>query len=211
MKIRDRFKSDRGAAVTILALALFILLMMVSVFALDFVKNQQLKQDYTTIAQTSAQASLLEQNGVGGLTYKATADALIDEYMMQSRGKTIDGKTNGGQTVDTAGFRKQPCSLKNAKGVEYPQITIYYGRGRDTEMKESKIHTETSIGGQHVAFNPTMEAQMSNQTYTTITAHIVDVSDNYFYGAFGHPCQEYDVVVSSVATKADDYHTAGDE
>lgn len=200
-RLKEKTRSDNGAAVTILALALLVLFLFISVFMVDFVKNTQIKNDYQQIGQRAAEAAEIKQTGIGGLSPYESANTFVSEYMLGSRGyDPASGTENYNQTTDTAAFRKNSCS----QGNQYPKITLTYNTGRTTAATNTKdLPTATSVGGETPTFvgNVSIE-QFTNAKYKVISAKITDASDNYFYGMFGHPCQIYTFNVSSVAVNA---------
>lgn len=202
MKLRKKMQSDDGAAVTILALALLVLFLFISVFMVDFVKNSQIKSDYTEIGSRATEAALIHQNGVGGLLPDESAQAFVKEYMIQSRGQDpTTGAIATNQTVDTAAFRNNGCST-NAK---YPIIKLTYNTKRTSSANETGLPTATSSGGSAPVFTnvSNLTNTFAEKKYRVISAEITDVSDNFFYGMFGQPCQEYTIKVSSVAVHSD--------
>lgn len=217
MRVEKRLKSDSGAAVTILGLALTALILLMACFMIDFVKNGQIKNDYTGAAQRATQAALINQNGVGGLTSIDSANSLIKEYMLETRGYAFnDDKRmiNQKQTTDTGAFRNTGCSMDSENS--YPIIKIFYDTGRHNAsyLKEhqSEFPHFTSVHGARITSNSD-ETTFDTHKYRTITAFVTDVSDNYFFGMFskGQACQVYNINVSSMATKSDDFQNAGNE
>ena len=178
---------------------------------IDFVKNTEIKNNYTEIGQRATQSALIEQNGVGGLLGTQSANQLIDEYMLQTRGHTINGVTNKTQTRDSAGFRQSSCARDT--NTQYPKITISYDSGLHTPAdvnllaKNGKVPTVTTYKGNHVPNGALNPQTFASTPYRTITAQIQDVSDNYFGGFIGQPCQVYNISVSSVSTNSDDLNS----
>lgn len=222
LKLRKRFKDESGGATMVLGLALFALSLVIAGFIIDFTKNTQIKNDYINVGQRATQAALIYQNAVGGLQGTSSANGLINEYMLETRGATKygvtqagNGSTNNMQTQDTAAFRKSTC----ARSSEYPKISIFYDTGRHTPdyviAHQDSFPHATSIGGAQIAngngTNQLDDNAFASAKYKTITANIQDISDNYFYGmtSAGNNCQIYNVTVSSISSNSNDFQTGG--
>lgn len=222
LRFIKRLKDESGGATMVLGLALLALTLLIAGFVIDFSKNTQIKNDYANVGQRATQAALIYQNAVGGLQGSNSANGLINEYMLETRGHTYAGVTlpgngysNPSQTEDTSVYRKSQC----AKSPLYPKISIYYDTGRHTadyvlQHKDSFPHV-TSIGGRPVqaglGSNQLNDDVFAASKYKTITAEITDISDNYFYGMANsnNNCQMYHVTVSSISSNSNDFETGG--
>lgn len=212
LKLKQRLKDQSGGATIILGFALFVLLVFMAGFFIDFAKNVQIRNSYVDAGQRSTQAALIYQNDVGGLT-KDSANGLINEYMLQTRGHTNTENTdvntkdlnnaeaNPAQTRDTSHYMGN-CNANNM----YPIITLRYTTGGSNPTATSQ--SVTSYGGRNISQNVVNDGTANN--YNTIQADITDVSSNFFLGMVGlHHCQTYHVGVSAKASNSNEYQQHG--
>lgn len=174
-------KSDRGEGVTIMGLASLLLLLLLSIFIVDFTKTMYIKNLYTSFAQKAAQTAIKSQDAIGGLL-PTSANSIVTEYMTQRSG--------GGNTADAQSHRSS-CEING----NYPRITISYDNSR--QVGSSSV-SYSSTNGQipHL-----LDAnQFYKKQYNTIQIDVVDVTDNYFFGIFGQPCAEVNVTASAITT-----------
>lgn len=180
-----RIKNDRGDSTMILGLSTLILVLLLSIFIVDYAKNIYIKNLYVSFAQKAAYTAVKEQDAIGGLA-PSSADKLVSEYMTN--------RNRGHNTSDTAAHRTS-CELSGS----YPKISISYGK---TRKVGSESTTYSSINGQ-VPYIPNKNNFFMNK-YKAIQVQITDVTDNYFAGIFGRPCSELTITTSAIATSQHD-------
>lgn len=217
-RIKRRLDNDLGAAITIMSLAIFVLIMILAIFIVDFTHATSVRNHYEQMNQRAAHTALKEQNAIGGLTPLA-AEVAVDEYLSQRDGKRTakellnDANTHQTSTVESGAFRSY-CSEKYK---EYPEITVEFSTDRQNAGKGSKGFTEKftyqtikdkdgkTVGGKWLGDNPSTFNGISfyQNNYRTIKVTTKDFGDNHFMGMAGKPCTVYTVTSTAIAIDAD--------
>lgn len=206
-KIKKRLKSNRGNAILIMGLAIFGLILLMSIFFVDLSKNIYVRNNYTQMAQRATQTALKQQNSIGGLTPKA-AEAVIKEYLEEREPKQLCSSTQGGsgqvpcQTVETKAFR----SICEDKFPNYPEIEVSFSTERDNKDKSSEGDsfgvTFTSKGKTIPEVTEAQKRLFYRNQYRTIRVKVKDFGDNYFFSMFGKQCTVYNVQTSAISIDA---------
>lgn len=193
-RIKERASSDRGNAVLLWTLAIFVLMAIMSCFIIDFSQMRGLSRTYNDIAQRATQTSLKEQNSIGGLTPMA-AQKVVDEYLTQRNG--TDGSTMGYQITR----RVANCE---AKYPDLPEITVEFSTERDNRGGgfDSKF---VYRNGEWQGANPNTGSypQFFQNQYRTVKVNVKDFGGNFFMGLIGRPCSVHEIQTSAISIDAD--------
>ena len=189
--MKNRLKRDSANSIVIMGMAIFLLILLLSIFAIDYTKSVYMKNAYQTMAQNATATAIKEQNTTGGLKHTAV-QAAIEEYMRQRSPEAAGGLG----TKETESFRTNEC----LQGTSYPHIEIQFDNGRTVGTRwVSPVYV--SENGQ-IPNVPV--AEFADNKYKVINMRVTDVADNYFWGMFTGRCyNEVTVETSSVIINAD--------
>lgn len=187
---KKRRKSDQGAAITLVSIFLIVLIFFLAMFIVDIGKSIYIQKTLTRYAQIAAETAIKHQNNLGGLSSDA-ADALRQEYMIRRNPELDPSGTTG------TGRMMSRCE----RNTDYPIISVRFDTGRNRGNSSGASPTYTSYRGEPIDLG---QQSFSGEDYNAITAQITDVSDNYFFGLLGLPCQVLKVKATAVAASAYD-------
>lgn len=214
-RFNQRVKSDKGNAVLIMGLAIFGLILFLSVFIVDLAKNRYMQTNYTQMAQRAAQTGLKEQNSIGGLTPDA-AKTVIYEYLEERNPNKKCTNANGMpgesicQTSETQAFR----SLCGGNYKDYPKITVSFSKVRNKNnnkpnetdpiaVADISVDKNGNTNVNNINISPNDEKKLRRGDYKVITIKAKDFGDNYFYSMFGRQCNVFTTQATAIAIDAD--------
>ena len=178
-KVWKYSKNDRADGVLIMfiiAIPLFVLLLG---FAININNSIQAKNEYNSMAQTSAQTSIKTINVNGGL-----GNGSIESFITEHRKQYMDGQPVSDQ-----------CKTMEIDGVSrtlpYYVVTLETGRGLNG------VNSTQSWVVEGTGTVPTKT--LTNTKYSVLSAKVYTASTNIF-GVFGLPsCQLHASSVSAIA------------
>lgn len=180
--MKSRLKSDGAGAITILGYALVFVVLLMSIFMVDFFKNIHMKGVYLKNAQHAVQSGLRAQNHIGGLL-PSSANVAKDEYMRLRE--------------YSQAFRAEEEGWQN-----FPIISIYFDRERHPGLSPQAIGPYMSQGGEDFRRLPSDDhAAFYHERYAVLSIEVKENVDNYFWGWFAESQSIITVRASAVLTK----------
>lgn len=199
-KLSHKIKSDEGASVTIMGMAIVLLTIFVGMFMLDLGKNSYLVSIQTRNTQMAAQTAIKEQTGTGGLKLSAVNEA-IDEYMKLRTG------TDG--TKDYSAFLSR-CQTRG----NYPKITIRMSKNRSNN-DSGVVYVGSTYNGNKITFAPNAVANWNavqskgelRDKVKVLEIEVEDSVDNFMLGLIGQPCSTLRTKASAITSTTFDDET----
>lgn len=179
-----KIKSDKGATMSIIYIALFGMILFLAIFIVDYMKMYYIKSLMRRNAQTATQTAIKEQNRIGGLKPSAV-EKVVEEYMKQRNG---NGQIK--QTREVSAFTRN-CDVNN----EYPKITVTLDSRRAVASKSMPYYSE------HGAKPSIPDAgTFYAKKYVVVQTEIEDIVYRDFGSVFGNHCQLVKMVSSAITT-----------
>lgn len=183
--LKERIRGDRGDAIAVFFLFLFIILITLSTFLIDMQKAVYMKGAYQENAQQATRTALKHQNSIGGVTGGAVSKA-VEEYLTL-RGDVLKGQVD---TSNTRPFRGYCDKLS-----EYPKITVTLDKGR------AFGNTDEAVSYSYVGKDIPTDLDgldFQDKDYKVIHMKVTDIMENTFSFPLG-ACREITVTASSVS------------